>query len=777
MAMRKLHWIWTLVLAIVLLPAVIACSPTKHVPDGKLLLDNVKINVKEKDAAVRGTDLVNYLRQTENHKVLGGLKLQLAIYNMSGRDSSNWFNRWIRRVGAAPVLYDSALTVASVSQLHTALKNKGYMNNEVGYRVVADSARKKARVDYDITLGEPYYISSIDYNIPDDTIRSIILKDTAEYPIKAGALLDRTKLDSWRQLITANLRNNGYYAFNKEYITFTADTAAGSHAVDITLNTKAPFHSERMPYYTSHKPFYVRNVTYVTSYDPVRMQDGYFGTDTISFNDITIMNDGDAYLRASVIDECNYIEPGQKYNAEDVDRTYKALGRLNIVKFINIDVRPVGEVDGKIWLDAYVLLSRDKSQSFSVSVEGTNSEGDLGFGVGLDYRHRNLLKGSEALNAKFRMSYESLSGDLSGLINNNYSEYAAEVGVNYPKFKFPLLKRDFKKKIQASTELATSFNYQERPEYTRIIAGAAWRYLWSERSQQQRHIFNLIDLNYVYLPESRSHFLDSISNPLLRYSYEDHFIMRMGYNWYRTNKRPTTLLSSSFQRNVYTLRAAVETAGNLLYGISNLIGQKRAENDAYKVFGIRYAQYFKGEIDYAITHNFDMRQSIAFHAGMGVAVPYGNTTVLPFEKRFYAGGANSVRGWGVRTLGPGSFNASKSQNSFIYQCGDIRLDLNLEYRAKLFWVIELGAFVDAGNIWTIREYEDQPGGVFKFNKFYEQIAMAYGVGLRLDFTYFLLRIDMGMKAHNPVSGQEHWPIFHPKFSRDSEFHFSVGYPF
>lgn len=136
-----------------------------------------------------------------------------------------------------------------------------------------------------------------------------------------------------------------------------------------------------------------------------------------------------------------------------------------------------------------------------------------------------------------------------------------------------------------------------------------------------------------------------------------------------------------------------------------------------------------------------------------------------------------MRGWGVRTLGPGSFDASNSQNRFIYQCGDIRLDANIEYREKLFWVIEMAAFVDAGNIWTIRNYEDQPGGVFKFNKFYEQIALAYGLGLRLDFTYFLLRFDLGMKAHNPASGQEHWPLMSPDFGRDAEFHFSVGYPF
>ena len=231
------------------------------------------------------------------------------------------------------------------------------------------------------------------------------------------------------------------------------------------------------------------------------------------------------------------------------------------------------------------------------------------------------------------------------------------------------------------------------------------------------------------------------------------------------------------QQNIDTVRASGEMAGNLLYGISRLTRQHRDENDAYKVFGIRYAQYLKLEGDYSFTHNFSLRNSLALHAGLGVIVPYGNSSVAPFEKRFYAGGANGVRGWGVRTLGPGSFNASNSQNSFIYQCGDIRLGLNAEFRSKLFWLIESAVFLDAGNIWTIMEYPDQPGGVFSWNKFFEQIALSYGLGLRMNFTYFLVRLDMGMKAHNPASGQEHWPLLKPNFKRDAEFHFSVGYPF
>ena len=282
------------------------------------------------------------------------------------------------------------------------------------------------------------------------------------------------------------------------------------------------------------------------------------------------------------------------------------------------------------------------------------------------------------------------------------------------------------------------------------------------------------------LPRSTLNFIDEIApdNPLLRYSYEDHFIMRMGYTFTRTNRRaPTATVNALAVQPVITnLRISAESAGNLLYAISNIAGQKRSDG-VYKILGIQYAQYLKGEFDYSYTRNFNDRNSLSWHTGFGIAFPYGNSSMVPFEKRFYAGGANGVRGWGVRTLGPGAYDAHNSVTDFINQCGDIRLDLSLEYRARLFWVIEGALFVDAGNIWTIRDYSNQPGGVFKFNKFYKQLAAAYGLGIRLDFTYFLLRLDLGFKAHNPAMNQEPWPLFHPNWKRDANFHFSVGYPF
>lgn len=776
---RTTRFLLIIILTLIAATAIVSCSSTKHVPDGKLLLDKTKINILDKQNidGVNTQELVNYLRQTENHKVLGGFKMQLAIYNISGKDSTKWFNKWIRRVGSPPVIYDSTLTIASELQLQRALFNKGFLKNEVTSDVKLLPQKKKAQVTYNITLNEPYTIRSIKYDIDNDSLRTLILSDTTEFPIKTQSLLDHNMLDAEREMIVQRLRNNGYYAFNKSYITFLADTAAGSREVDLTLSLSEKMQDlPHVPKLDNHRQFYVRDVVFVTNYDAVTMQNGVYG-DTINYNGITILYGDDKYIDKKTLYENCFIRPSELYNASDVERTYKALGRLGIIKFINIDMRPSLDVAGDLWLDAYILLNRDKSQSISFSLEGTNSEGDLGFGIGADYQHRNIFKGSEILNVKFKASYESLSGDLSGLINDNYSEYSGDIGITFPKFKMLFLKESFKRRIQASTEFMTSFNYQERPEYTRIIAGAGWKYIWSERNNQMRHTFNLIDVSYVYLPKSKINFLDSITNPLLRYSYENHLIMRMGYTFYKTNKQLSNPLTKVFQDNIYTIRASAETAGNLLYGISHIIKQKREADDSYKVFGTRYSQYVRLDGDFAFTHYFNQRSSIAMHAGLGVAIPYGNSTVLPFEKRFYSGGANSVRGWGVRTLGPGSFDGKKSQNSFIYQCGDIRLDLNIEYRCKLFWVLELGAFIDCGNVWTIREYEDQPGGVFKIDKFYEQLALSYGIGLRMDFTYFLLRLDMGMKAHNPSSGQDPWPLISPSFKRDAEFHFSVGYPF
>lgn len=769
----------------VLLLAVWACSPTRHVPEGSYLLESVDIEVDDTVGLDR-QELVNYLRQTPNHKVLGFAKLQLGVYNMSGSDTSKWYNRWLRRLGQPPVIFDPDLTESSRRQLRQALVNKGYMSASVQADSVIDTAARKAEVRFLLEPGQPHKIRSVAYEIPDTAVARIVLSDSLNFTLGAGDHLDRNALDEERARLTAVLRESGYFGFSKEYITFVADTAENSLDVDLTMVVRPPrtvsgSGTEPVDSLASHHRYSINRVIFIAARGFGNVTDLTAGADTVNYKGITVIYPGsDHYLLPQALEEKCFLRTDMPYSSRAVDRTYESLAQFPIVKSINIEMVPCGMVDGIERLDAYIYLTRNKKQGVTFELEGTNSEGDFGFGVGVAYQHRDLARRGNLLTTRFRVNYESLSGNLSNLINDRYTEYAAEVGLTFPKFMMPLLNRNFKQRIKASTELALSFNYQERPEYTRVIAGAAWKYKWNTPDNRVRRTWDLVDVNYVYLPESTLDFINQIapSNPLLRYSYEDHFIMRMGYTYHRTNRQIASgnLRTYRLQPSVYSLRASAETAGNLLYAISSLSGQHRKDG-MYTLFGIQYSQYAKMEVDYSLTRNLNRRHALAFHAGFGIGVPYGNSRVLPFEKRFYAGGANGVRGWGVRTLGPGSFDSKNSVTDFINQCGDIRLDLSAEYRAKLFWVFEGAAFIDAGNIWTIHNYENQPGGMFRFDSFWKQIAVAYGIGLRMDFSYFLLRFDLGLKAYNPAENQERWPLIHPRWKRDTSFHFSVGYPF
>lgn len=779
-----------LVSAVVAAVVMWSCSTVKHVPDGEYLLNSVKIKV---EADTTGSDcgkevdpssLTNYLRQQPNHKVLGFLKLQLATYNLSGRDSTKAVNRWLRRLGQAPVIYDDVLTAQSSRQLRLALVNRGYTDATVAVDTAARPEKKKMDVTYRVSPGCPHVVRMLTYDIADEDVSDAIMGDYDKLTLRQGMYFDRNMLEAERVAITDRLRDKGYYDFVKDYITFVADTAADSKLIDLTMKVRPPYRDDGTPGAPRdrHKRYVIDRVYVVTDADNSDIASGAIpaGADSVDFRGVTVIYGHDRYLRPGALEEKVFLQPGSVYSENDVERTYEALSRLSILKYVNVVMRKVpGEVDGDGLLDAWIYVSRTKKQGVSFELEGTNSEGDLGFGIGATYQHRNLWRRAEMLTAKVRTSYESISGNLEGLINNRYTEVSADVGLTLPRFEFPFVSRDFKRKVRATSEVALTFNFQERPEYTRLIFGAGWKYHWTERNNTIRRTLNLVDLNVVSLPRSTIDFLNTIAptNPLLRYSYEDHFIMDMAYSYYRTNRRTSGRHGGSLlQPDIYTLRVTGETAGNVLYAASALT-RRKLDDGVYKVFGIQFAQYVKGEIDYTRLFTLDPRNSFAFRGTLGVATPYGNSRMIPFEKRFYAGGANGVRGWGVRTLGPGRYETRNSVTSFINQCGDINLVLSAEYRCKLFWVLEGALFADAGNIWTIRDYENQPGGVFSFKNFYKEIAGSYGVGLRMDFTYFLLRLDLGMKAHNPAMNQEPWPLLHPRFSRDATFHFAVGYPF
>lgn len=760
------HVIFTAVLF-----ALASCSTTKYVPDGSYLLDEVRIHTDSKN--VKPSGLYIYVRQNPNSKWFSLVKTQLYVYNWSGRDSTRWMNRALRRLGDAPVIYSKEETERSRNEMTKAVQNMGYMGATVQY--IPKVKKKKLKLEYKVTTGEPYIVRSLKYDIQDEKIREYIQKDSASTYLSEGMYFNVNLLDSERQRITSKLLQNGYYKFNKDYISYTADTVRGTHQVDLTLHlANYRQHADEEP--RNHPQYSINKVNFIADYNVLQTSalSSVEVNDSIHYKGIPIYYKDKLYLRPKVLVDNLRITEGELYNESNIQRTYSNFGRLPVLKYTNIRFFET-QVGDSVKLNTYVMLTKNKHQAISFELEGTNSSGDLGAAASVSFQNRNVFKGSETFLVKLRGAYEAVSG--LGYAHNNYTELGVESSINFPRFMFPFLSNDFKRKIRATTEFGVQYNYQMRPEFTRIVASASWSYKWGVQRQRSQHRIDLLDVNYLYMPwiepQFREDFLEKEQNYILKYNYEDRLIVRTGYS-YTYNSAGQALINNSVIGNSYSIRFNFESAGNLLYAISKMSRLKRNDKDEYTILSIPYAQYIKGDLDFAKNIVIDNRNSIAFHVGGGIAIPYGNARVIPFEKRYFSGGANSVRGWSVRSLGPGSF---AGDNNFLNQSGDIKLDASIEYRTRLFWKFRGAVFVDAGNIWTLREYEDQPGGKFRFNTFYKQIAVAYGLGLRLDLDFFVLRFDGGMKAVNPEEGAVRLPIAHPKFGRDFAFHFAVGYPF
>lgn len=706
-----------------------ACSVSKYVPEGEYTLNKV-----EMESDVDGYDaraLKQYVRQKEKPKLFSLFR--------------NPFSR-------KPVIYDSVQSQLSCRDLLTAMQNQGYMH--AGVSLFTKVRGRKLDATYRLHPGEPFVIGSVAYEVEDDNIQEILRLDLPENQrLRPGMRFTVETLDSERKRIAGILTDKGYFRFHKDFIQFSADTIAGRKDIALTLRLMKYKASSNAPE-TNHPHYDMRHINFLSN-DSNRI-----------------------HLRRQVMLNATTLKEGEPYSATALQRTYNNFARLQAVKYTNVRLTEVlgdsvADSTGlHRLLDCDIQISTNKPSTIAFQPEGTNTAGDLGAAASLTYTNRNLFRGSEQLSIELRGAYEAISNLEGYQDQKNYTEYSVAGKLVFPRFVAPFLSKSFRRRQTASSELSVSWNLQNRPEFHRRVFSTAWRYRWAEPHHHLTWRFDLLDLNYVYMPwiskTFREDYLDNASsrNAILRYNYEDLFIMKIGFGL-------------SYNDGVDAVRVNLETAGNLLNGLSKLSALKTNGEGQYTLFNIAYAQYAKFDVDYTHLLQFDKRNALALHAGVGMAYPYGNSTMLPFEKRYFSGGANSVRGWGVRELGPGKFKGTDGRIDFINQTGDLKLDLNAEYRTALFWKFEGALFLDAGNIWTLRDYADQPGGQFKLSEFYKQIAMAYGLGLRLNFDYFVLRFDMGMKAINPAyeTKEDHWAIIHPRLSRDFSFHFAVGLPF
>ena len=714
--------------------AALSCSTTRVLEDGQYRLAKNKITI-ENSKTFNPTVLEPYLKQKPNSYFVFGWNPFLNLYNWSNGKGGAW-DRFVQKLGVAPVVYDPDMVDSSIENLKNHLSYLGYYNSDVSSSIAV--TKKRVKVTYNVTLGKQYPISKITYTLPDNKeFAESFLKDTTNLSIKPGDNLSESSLQAETERSSQVLRNQGYYSFNKNYYFFEADTLTipGSALLNLTVNE------------------YTRNETPKDA-QPIRK---------FYINDVKISYPNTLKFRDNILRELTTITPGDVYSADEINRTYSRLTALKVFSSVNIGMTPV-DTD---LVDCSISMAQSKLQGFKFNLESSvNSTGLFGVSPQVSYYHKNIFRGGEWLNLSFMGNFQFKFND-----DVRSNEFGVSAGLSFPKF-FPLPYRFFKGAIPR-TDVNLTYNYQSRPEYTRNIISVTYGYNGNFKRRFFYQAYPL-QMNVVRLFDLDEKFYKSLVNdPFLLNAYQDHFDFGSGATLYYTTNPDNTPKTPHFYS-----RLQFDIAGNTLSAFKQLM-EKNA-NGQGMIWNTPFSQFVRGEITLSKTWFLGKKskQSIATRLQAGAGYAYGNSTSLPFEKHFYAGGSNSLRGWQARTVGPGT---APRDTSFVIpnQTGDMKLEANIEYRFDLFWKLAGALFIDAGNVWTLKDDDTEEGqqSLFSWKDFGSSIAANWGAGIRLDFGFLLLRVDMGLKVHDPAR-QQRWVNPGEWFKGDNyALHFGVGYPF
>jgi len=757
------------------------------VPEDKYLLNRQKTENNNRE--IDEKEIESYIRPKPNKRVLG-MKFYLGLYNLSGT-KDNWINRWLKKIGEEPVIWNEFDSEKNKERVKLYMRNKGYY-----YSDVADTSRfknRKANVKYIIDSGEPFKINKVSYQFRDTSIRDLILSDTMNALLKPGSLFDADLIQDERTRIENYLKNRGFYNFSKDLISFEADTTVGNMNVDLTVIFDEYQLKNQDDYYTKYVPnrkYRITNVYVLSDFNQkdalVDYKEYLISLTEKNFNDYRFLYRDRLKIDPGIITQSIYIIPGSLYNIKDVNQTYQHLSSLRIFKTVNIffeeedPENPYLQEDYP--LNCYIQLTPATLQSYSFELEGTNSSGNFGAASNISYQHRNLFGGAENLNIRLKGSIEILRKlNTSSIQNLKGIELVYEAGIDtritLPQFLLPFRTDNFIRKYNPKTRVSLAFNQQQRPDYTRRFTNAGFGYTWSNFPFIS-HIINPLEINYVKMLRVDSIFLEDIRDTYLQHSYEDRLITSTNYSFIYNNQDIKRLGSYTY------LRINSEQSGFVLAGVYNLFGEAN-ENGNYELAGNEFAQFLKFDFDIRHYSIRDDETSIIYRFFAGIAWPYGNSIAIPFEKQYFTGGANGIRAWPVRNLGPGTYLETRSV--YPNATADIKLEGNFEYRFKLLWILEGALFVDAGNIWAISDEDERKGSVFRWDTFYKQIAVGTGFGLRMNFSFFIFRFDLGLKARDPSIPSElggpRWVIFNKPEGPEYNFryfttlHLAIGYPF
>jgi outer membrane translocation and assembly module TamA len=740
------------------------CNPTKTLKDNELFLKKNKIIVD--NSKIDKDELEEIIKQHPNKKILGVFRFHLGVYNLySKKDNS----KVKENIGEPPVIFDSLQTERSVKQLGLYLNNKGYFKNQV----TAEKNIKKQKLiqTFRIESGPAYVINNIKHQVFDKEIESYILAKNQYSLIKIGNNFDIDVLDKERERINTILKDKGYFNFSNNFIKYKVDTTIGNNKVNLTIEVipLKEFVNDSTTLKTQHQKYSINETTiYIGSKAKIEQTSTL---DTIYFNNSSIIFNDKLKFKPKVLTSTLNFKPKDTYSLQEQNFTYKQLSELRLFKNISFLYE---EIDSNR-LNVNIYLSPLILKSFTLEGVGTNTGGDLGVEGNVIYQNKNIFRGAEFLTVKLKGGLEiqrvigvSTSGDNEILGTPfNTMEFGPEISLEIPRFLVPFNTRRISKRANPKTLIATSFNWQQRPEYSRNLLQGSFGYAWSE-NQYKKHFLTPFNVSFVKLDLS-DEFKASIiaeNNPFLLNSYTDHFISAIQYSFIFNNQ------DFIHKNNYQYFRFNAETSGNLLSNYYRLTDTPKDEiTNSYYFAGIRYAEYVKSDIDLRLYQRFDAA-SLVERLYAGIGVPYGNLDVLPFEKSFFGGGSNGIRAWPARRLGPGSL--SDSLINTVNQIGELKIEANIEYRFDITKLFKGAFFIDAGNIWILKEDPKRPNAEINLNRFYRDLAIGGGFGLRLDFSFFIFRFDIATPFKDPSKNN---PEKYQVELKKTTLNLGIGYPF
>lgn len=818
-----------------------SCNPSKRVQEGDYLLmknnldivhmnknDSLAPSKKELKLAIEKDDIINLMRQVPNRKFIGLIRIYLGFYNMinpekmaadivgkkeklvlknekreeKGKENKKYkktWREWIAEdLGELPVVFDSTLANVSIGQIENYLYNKGFFNPKVSYSISKDSLKNRAVVSYKVAPEIPYRINRIDFFIQNKDIEDILLSNIIKNDslIHHGDRFDLNELQRYQVEVTKKIRNQGYYLFNSSMVYFQADTNLNKYMVNLSLfvnDTRLGRDNKKIKLNDYYRKYYIDNIYVNTSYPALKDEnDDVIPYDTLDYRKKEILYQHRFRYNPKLFQRSLIFNKGSLFSVDDTEISFKKLFELGSFDLVNISYDLAAQKDSskaELPLDAYINLNPAKNQTVSFEATATNNGGYLGIAGSVTYSHKNIFKGAEQLRISIAGGVEAqqaIDEDVSSSYFNTI-EISPEIELIFPHFVVPFPFSKHNRVLNPKTSIAINYNFQDRPDYKRTTTTSYYGYKWNSNADLN-HQLNIFQIAFTKINKSQQFqdYLDGLNNKVLESSYENNVVPSIKYIGTYNNQK------STFQGKVFYARFFLQEAGAISRLIAEAVDGEKNEQDQYLIGDIPFANFIKTEIDMRFYRNFNSENSIAGRIDIGSAWTLKNLDVMPFTDAFFVGGSNSNRAWRPRTLGPGSYTDTTGIIAYD-KIGDIKIDLSFEYRFNLVSIVDLGLFIDASNIWYMAGKNgltlDDPG-VFNIHRFIGEIGIGGGIGLRLNFNFFLIRFDFGYRLKDPAPPvSERW-FWQPKDIYNATngsapdynqklviFNLAIGYPF